>query len=151
DTHAGWFSPPVLLPILFLCYVTFCAIGPWFTLGRIGRLLHVLWHTSARKLSVALHSGCQVAANGTPTLRGALKDAFWDDPADVELLEEPALSWHLARPGLLLAALLMVGLTTTLGILVIQAVIGWLEYGHGSAIASSPLPANAGNPASFVS
>src|SRR5713226_2354880 len=43
DLGAGQFSPLVLVPILFLCYVTFCAIGPWFTFGRISRLLRVLW------------------------------------------------------------------------------------------------------------
>jgi hypothetical protein len=63
-------------------------------------------------------------------LRRALVDAFWDDPTDVELLEEPLLSWHLARPGLLLAALLMAVLTTTLGVLVIQSLANWVQFGH---------------------
>src|SRR6266516_4880443 len=39
DIGTGRFSPMVLIPVLFLCYVTFCAIGPWFTFGRISRLL----------------------------------------------------------------------------------------------------------------
>src|SRR5439155_22143356 len=43
DLSTGRFSPMVLIPVLFLCYVTFCAIGPWFTFGRISRLLRVLW------------------------------------------------------------------------------------------------------------
>ena len=41
----GPFSPIVLLPVLFLCYVTFCAIAPWFTLGRISRLWTALLRT----------------------------------------------------------------------------------------------------------
>src|SRR5436305_612798 len=43
DLGTGRFSPMVLIPVLFLCYVTFCAIGPWFTFGRMRRLLRVLW------------------------------------------------------------------------------------------------------------
>src|SRR5215471_14717345 len=35
DLDAGHFSPMVLIPVLFLCYVTFCAIVAWCTLGRI--------------------------------------------------------------------------------------------------------------------
>jgi len=37
----------------------------------------------------------------------------------------------LARPGLLLAALLMVGLTTTLGVLVAQSMFNWLTMVNG--------------------
>jgi signal transduction histidine kinase len=107
-------STLVLLPIFFLCYVTFCAIGPWFTPARVGRLLHVLWHIREK--------------NATP-LRQRLGDAFWDDPVQVDMLEEPALSWHLSRPGLLLAALLMVGLTTCLGILGVWSMVSWLQHG----------------------
>src|SRR6266700_680016 len=29
-----------------------------------------------------------------PRLRQALSESFWDDPTDVELLQEPILSWH---------------------------------------------------------
>src|SRR5205085_5475416 len=38
---AELFSPLILIPTLFLCYVTFCAIGPWFTFRRVVRLLRV--------------------------------------------------------------------------------------------------------------
>lgn len=115
----GLLSPMLLIPILFLAYVTFCAIGPWFTTGRISRLLTILWRSllSGRKTRHRF------------ALRREMMDAFWDDPVDVEMLEEPMLSWHLARPGLLLAALLMVGLTTTLGVLVVQSMINWFGYG----------------------
>ena len=44
DAGTGWLSPLLLIPILFLVYVTFCAIGPWFTTGRLSRLLKILWH-----------------------------------------------------------------------------------------------------------
>ncbi len=130
DIRSGVFSPPVLLSLLFLCYVTFCAIAPWFTIGRIGRLLGTLWGYLTRR------------AARTRGLRYALIDAFWDDPRDKELLEEPHLSWHLARPGLLLAALLMVLLTTTLGVLVVQSIINWLQ--HPYAPVAPQTPVNAG-------
>lgn len=107
----GLLSPIVWLPVLFLCYVTFCAIAPWLTLGRISRL----WSTLLR-------------VRGFLPLMQALADAFWDDPTDVEQLEEPALSWHLARPGLFLAALFMVGLTTTLAVISISSLVGWLRH-----------------------
>lgn len=106
-------SPLVLLPVLFLCYVTFCAIGPWFTPRRVGRLVRALWR---------LCTGRQRAA----VVRQRLADAFWDDQAS-ELLEEPILSWHLARPGLLVAALLMVALTTSLGVLGVWSMLNWLK------------------------
>jgi len=112
--HISILSPLVLLPIFFLCYVTFCAIGPWFTPTRIGRLLRVLWHMREKN---------EVA------LRHRLADAFWDDHVQVDMLEEPALSWHLSRPGLLVAALLMVGLTTCLGVLGVWSMISWLRHG----------------------
>lgn len=129
DIHNGMFSPPVLLSLLFLCYVTFCAIAPWFTLGRISRLLRVLWNYLTRR------------PLGMPTLRHALVEAFWDDPKDIEQLEEPHLSWHLARPWLLLAALLMVALTTSLAILVIQSIINWLQHPSITVSSASP-PSN---------
>ncbi len=131
DLGASVFSPVVLLPVLFLCYFTFCAIGPWFTLGRVTRLLRTLWYALTKR---------QV---GIPGLRRALVDAFWDDPTDVELLEEPLLSWHLARPGLLLAALLMAALTTTLGVLVIQSLANWVQLGHHLAAVEPSIPAGA--------
>src|SRR5207249_4006666 len=109
------FSAPVLLPFVFLFYVTFCAIGPWFTFSRLSRLLGVIGtHFVVHVLdkSALYRRG---KAEPVPTLRRALVAAFWDDLADAELLEEPILSWCLARPVLLLAALLMVGLTTGLG------------------------------------
>ena len=105
-------SPLVLLPILFLAYVTLCAIGPWFTPARVGRLLNVLWNARVKS---------------EQSLRQRFADAFWDDPVQVDLLEEPVLSWHLARPGLLVAALLMVGLTTCLGVLGVWSMVSWLE------------------------
>ncbi|GAC1422925.1 MAG: hypothetical protein NVS4B1_20120 [Ktedonobacteraceae bacterium] len=116
--HMGILSPPVLLPILFLCYVTLCAIGPWFTPTRVGRLLRVLWN--AREKS-------------EQRLSQRLADAFWDDHEQVDLLGEPLLSWHLARPGLLIAALLMVGLTTCLGILGVWSMVSWLQHGENVA------------------
>jgi hypothetical protein len=102
-THVSLLSLLVLLPVLFLCYVTFCAIGPWFTPTRVGRLLLVLWHVLLGR------------TRGATPLRKRLADAFWDDQIQVELLEEPVFSWYLARPGLLLAALLMVALMMGLG------------------------------------
>jgi len=145
DLGAGRFSPMVLIPVLFLCYVTFCAIGPWFTFGRISRLLHVIW---AYTLSVPerLKKSRTSTDNHpeAPSLQQALLDAFWDDPTDVELLEEPYLSWHLARPGLLLAALLMAALTTTLGILVVQSLVNWIQYGQRAAVSAIPQPLPSG-------
>ncbi|HEU5376366.1 MAG TPA: ATP-binding protein [Ktedonobacteraceae bacterium] len=134
-------SPPMLIPVLFLVYVTFCAIGPWFTSGRISRLCKILWR--------ALLPGRRAHTQGQRVSLGReLLEAFWDDPADVELLEEPQLSWHLARPGLLLAALLMVGLTTTLGVLVAQSMLNWLGYGaHPPELSSqTSLPSGASVP-----
>ena len=139
DPGTGRFSPLFLVPVLFLCYVTFCAIGPWFTFGRIGRLLRVL-RVAALGLPERLGKSRSSAVNQrqAPSLRQALLDAFWDDPTDVELLEEPYLSWHLARPGLLLAALLMAAVTTTFAILVIQSIVGWIQFGHSHIIAATP-------------
>ncbi len=139
DPGTGRFSPLFLVPVLFLCYVTFCAIGPWFTFGRISRLLRVL-RVAALSLPERLGKSRSSAVNQrqAPSLRQALLDAFWDDPTDVELLEEPYLSWHLARPGLLLAALLMAAVTTTFAILVIQSIVGWIQFGHSHIIAATP-------------
>jgi two-component sensor histidine kinase len=152
---AGLFSPLILIPTLFLCYVTFCAIGPWFTFKRVIRLLHVLWSAGTqfigfkqRAYVVAgdLREGADTSAMGNMRadtsamgamnwpLRRALVNAFWDDPTDVEHLQEPDLSWHLARPWLLLAALLMVGLTTTLGVLCIESMLDWLMRADTSAL-----------------
>lgn len=137
DTRAGLFSPPVFLPVLFLFYVTFCAIGPWFTLGRISRLWRAFWHTLIQRI----RTKPGVAA---PSLRGELSNAFWDDPTDAEMLKEPVLSWHLARPILFLAAILMVLLTTTLGILGIWSIADWFELQrHGSMPPLSTLPMTA--------
>ncbi len=122
DMGHGLYSPLVLIPILFLIYVTFCAIGPWFTTRRISRLLKILWRTLSGR-----------STGRRWLLHRELMDAFWDDPIDVELPNEPELSWYLARPGLLLAALLMVSLTTTLGVLFVRSMINWLGYG-------TPLP-----------
>src|SRR5438876_4129623 len=135
----GRFSPMVLIPVLFLCYVTFSAIGPWFTLGRISRLLRVVW-VYALRVPESLRKSYSTADHppDAPTFHQALLDAFWDDPTDVELLEEPYLSWHLARPGLLLAAILMAALTTTLGILVIQSIVNWVQYGQHYIVPSPP-------------
>ena len=129
--NIGTMWPLVLLPILFLCYVTFCAIGPWFTPARVGRLLRVLRHARVKSEN---------------SLRQRLADAFWDDPVQVDLLEEPVLSWHLARPGLLVAALLMVGLTTCLGVLGVWSMTNWLQHGENVSprisISTTTLPLN---------
>ena len=145
DLDTGRFSPMVLIPVLFLCYVTFCAIGPWFTFGRISRLLRVLW-IYALRVPESLRTSHSTADHQpeTPSLHRALLAAFWDDPTDVELLEEPYLSWHLARPGLLLAALLMAALTTTFGILVIQSIMNWIQYGQHTALSAMPQPLPSG-------
>jgi signal transduction histidine kinase len=116
DRGDGPFSLSVWLPILFLFYVTFCAIGPWFTPGRIVRVVRAIWGYIATPRPIE---------RPAPSLRRTLADAFWDDPTEVELLEEPVLSWHLARPGLFLSAMLMVGLTTSLGILGIWSLADW--------------------------
>ncbi len=124
-------SSPVLLPIAFLCYVTFCAISLWFTPSRVARLLRVLWHACTGRL------------HNTSLLK-ALGDAFWDDRVPLEALEEPHLSWNVARPGLLLAALLMVGLTTTLGVLGVWSMVGWLERpsAHVAPVPLTTIPLN---------
>ena len=139
DIGKDLLSPLLLIPILYLVYVTFCALGPWFTTGRISRLCLILGR--------AFLPGQKEKRAGP--LHRAMMDAFWDDPVDVEMLEEPVLSWHLARPGLLLAALLMVGLTTTLGGLVVQSMINWFGYGQRlpSALPSTVLPS--GSPVPF--
>src|SRR6266516_3628851 len=141
DIGTGRFSPMVLIPVLFLCYVTFCAIGPWFTFGRISRLMRVLW-VYALRVPESMRKSHSSADNQpeAPSFQQALLDAFWDDPTDIELLEEPYLSWHLARPGLLLAALLMAALTTTLGVLVIQSIVNWIQDGQHPVIPPSTIP-----------
>ncbi|MBA2681666.1 MAG: hypothetical protein H0U76_25135 [Ktedonobacteraceae bacterium] len=121
DLHIGFFSPLILLPILFLCYVTFCAIGPWFTPGRVGRLLSMLWtFVTTRQHWLSL--------------RRSLVEAFWDDQVDVDQLAEPILSWHLARPILLLAALLMVCLTVSLGVLGVWSMLNWLHLQRSDGV-----------------
>lgn len=122
-------SPLMLIPLLFLIYVTFCAIGPWFTFGRVSRLARLFWR-------IVWPRGPARAAVSGVSLRRRIAKAFWDDPIAVELLEEPQLSWRLARPGLLLAALLMVGLTTTLGVLVAQSILNW--FGYGARLPAAP-------------
>ncbi|MBV9711209.1 MAG: hypothetical protein JO011_09885, partial [Ktedonobacteraceae bacterium] len=124
NTDIQILSPLFLLPVLFLCYVTFCAIGIWFTPSRISRLSRVLWH------------GCTGQLKHTSFLK-SLADAFWDDRVAVDTLDEPEFSWHLSRPGLLLAALLMVSLTTILGILGVWSMVNWLKW-HPSAHFSPP-------------
>jgi signal transduction histidine kinase len=155
-THAGLLLSLVLLPLLFLAYVTFCAIGPWFTPGRVSRLLKVLWNACFGRLVVSElrrgesgdgrlggHVLDKSALYRSPaslsSLRFALEDAFWDDPADVELLEEPILSWHLARPGLLLAALLMAVLTTSLAVLAIRSLLDWLAIVQHHRLPTPPV------------
>src|SRR5579859_3418743 len=123
NLQTGVFSPLTLLPVLFLCYVTFCAIGPWFTPTRVGRLLRVLWYVSIHR---------KVEQNVPHPQR--FVEAFWDDKQDVKGLEEPVLSWHLAQPGLLVAALLMVGLTTSLGILGVWSMVRWLTMDRVTSV-----------------
>ena len=148
DTGAGLFSSTVILPVLFLFYVTFCAIGPWFTPMRMTRVMRALWtyiqmrwmpHKADKSAVGAINRPLQPvpvsarhdeetsAIHHPAALHRVLSEAFWDDPTNVELLEEPVLSWHLARPVLFLAAILMVALTTTLGILGIGSIIDWFE------------------------
>lgn len=115
EPHSTLFSPIIWLPAGFLFYVTVCAIGPWFTPDRIGRLLRALWQAGTGRLPLRHRA-----------LRAHLADVFWHDQTAINTLEEPALSWHLARPGLLVAALLMVTLTAGLAILGIWAVVRWL-------------------------
>ncbi|HLZ81157.1 MAG TPA: hypothetical protein VKP04_05960, partial [Ktedonobacteraceae bacterium] len=134
DTNGGLFSPTVLLPLLFLLYVTFCAIGPWFTLGRTHRVIRAFRSYLKQRREQRVHAPVnEMNVENTLNLRKMLSGAFWDDPTDVEQLQEPILSWHLARPGLFLAAILMVGLTTILGIVGIWSIADWFELQrHGS-------------------
>ncbi len=110
-------SPLIVLPILFLCYVAFCAIGPWFTLGRMEKALRALWLLCTRGTARRL-------------LQHSPADPFWDTQTNSEPLDEPIFSWNLARPTLLLAALLMVGLTTSLGIMGVWSIVNWLKVGE---------------------
>jgi signal transduction histidine kinase len=116
----------LVLPMLFLCYLAFCAIGPWFTSGRIGHLSKVLWLLCQGRLEKR-------------SLRQRLADAFWDGRRSGALLNEPGLSWHLARPILLFAALLMVGLVVCLGSLSVRSMLHGLRL-HGSVAGSSLHP-----------
>ena len=137
STHTvSLFSPPVLLPVLFLCYVTFCAIGPWFTPGRVLRLIHVLLRLLFRgdTMTTAGARGMHLS------LRKRLSDAFWDDKVPADQLAEPVLSWHLARPGLLLAALLMVALTAFLGGLGVWSMMHWFASGGYRNVQGANLP-----------
>src|SRR5713226_7628903 len=140
DKAAGLFSPVVFLPVLFLFYVAFCAIGPWFTPGRVHRVMQALVNFMIKRSGhshMKVHDDKLGALHEAPTLYRTLSNAFWDDPTDVELLQEPILSWHLARPGLFFAAILMVGLTITLGILGIWSIADWFVLQQHP---SSPLP-----------
>jgi len=130
NRNVSLLSPLITLPILFLVYVAFCAIGPWFTPHKVLRVLRVLLHV--------LFGG-----KSSTSLRRDLNDAFWNDQRRVELLEEPILSWHLARPGLLLAALLMVCLTAILGTLGIWSMVNWLKLRTGApgTISAEPFTA----------
>jgi signal transduction histidine kinase len=110
----GLYSPTMWLPVLFLFYITFCAIGPWFTPARVARLLVALWQFGILRAH-------------TLSVRRTLVDAFWQDQMKAEQLDEPMLSWHLARPILLLAALLMVCLMGSLGLSGIWAMFNWLK------------------------
>src|SRR5438105_8469197 len=139
DTSAGLFSSTVILPVLFLFYVAFCAIGPWFTPMRMSRVMRALWTYIAKRnvqfIAPSVEHDEKDTIPQAPLLHRVLSNAFWDDPTDVELLEEPVLSWHLARPVLFLAAILMVALTTTLGILGIGSIIDWFELQQHQHIA----------------
>jgi signal transduction histidine kinase len=117
--------PLILLPILFLCYLTFCAIGPWFTPSKLARLCAVLWHSL-----FGPRESCPLGQR--------IAQAYWDDKVSAELLDEQVLSWSLARPGLLVAALLMVALTTSLGILGVSSMLHWLALGPRSQPVSLP-------------
>ncbi len=128
---------PALL-ILFLFYVTFCATGPWFTPARVIRLVRTCWLEMGKKLRRQVNGHNHGDEIHDPTMRQALVKAFWDDPTKVELLEEPQLSWHLARPGLLLAAILMAALTTLLGVLGIWSLTHWVEV-RQRVVAALPL------------
>jgi signal transduction histidine kinase len=55
-----------------------------------------------------------------------------------EQLDEPMLSWHLARPILLVAALLMVCLIGSFGLLGVWAIVNWLRIEGSGRIAVLP-------------
>jgi two-component sensor histidine kinase len=146
NANVSLFSPVIWLPVLFLLYVTFCAIGPWFTPIRMRRLILVLWSAvsgQARRTGQAGQAQGTVSTatshRQTRSLRHRLVDAFWTDQVNIEELAEPKLSWHQARPGLLLAALLMVGLTLGLATLGAWAVLHWLTLYQGPALSPSKL------------
>lgn len=122
-------SGPVLLPILFLFYVTLCAIGPWFTPARIGRSARALWREMNNKSRRGI-TGKQARSgqNGQPPLHRVLSQAFWDDVSDTQMLGEPQISWQLARPVLFLAALVMVLLTVVLAFIGISSLTNWFAF-----------------------
>src|SRR5579864_5254075 len=83
DANVSWFSPVIWLPVLFLFYVTFCAIGPWFTPSRIGRLWDVLWSNVTGQ---ARGTALTMSRQQERSLRHRLVDAFWTDHVGVEEL-----------------------------------------------------------------
>src|SRR5205814_2886930 len=60
--------------------------------GAINRPLQALPDAGAKYIGP--HDGETSAIHHPRTLHRVLSDAFWDDPTNVELLEEPDLSWH---------------------------------------------------------
>lgn len=140
ETNAGFFSVPVLLPILFLFYVAVCAIGPWFTPGKIGRFMAALW----RELNNRRQHGATQWRNEAAPLGQVLSQAFWDDAPGTRMLAEPQLTWQLARPVLFLAANVMVLLTVALAVLGAWSLTDWFEF-HRSvhvAVSLSSIPPN---------
>jgi two-component sensor histidine kinase len=173
DTKTGMSLAPAV-PLLFLFYVAFCAVGPWITFGRVFRLIRTFFQEIRLPSRVAARfiapdgagwgkppkrqrEGRAMASTaptlspgglpanivgrgdachrpGKPTIAGkhhlrhALSNAFWDDPTEIQSLEEPHLSWHMARPGLFVAAILMAVLTTILGVLGIWSLSDWFEF-----------------------
>src|SRR5207244_13326350 len=115
------------------CYVTCCAIWAWFTRGRVKRVVSPLGGFIGRRVKQYMQgpekaAGSEIGGDkNIPGLGQVLSAAFWDDPTDVELLQEPVLSWHLARPGLFLVAFLVDVLTTILGILGVCVLVCWFE------------------------
>ncbi|HLZ55955.1 MAG TPA: ATP-binding protein [Ktedonosporobacter sp.] len=146
EKHASVLTPLILIATLFICYVMFCAIGPWFTPDRVGRLLRVLWHALLPSFG-----GRGKRGNKPSSLRHKLAAAFWNDQAKVEQLEEPNLSWHMARPGLLLAALLMVVLIMGFGVLGVWSILKWLKIDHAGATDTINRPLQSTAPATLTS
>ncbi|MGB8344483.1 MAG: ATP-binding protein [Ktedonobacteraceae bacterium] len=125
----GVLSGPVLLPVLFLFYVALCAIGPWFTPGRVGRFARALWREMSGKLRRG-QNGEQGKSNQNtqPPLYQVLSQAFWDDVSDTQMLREPQISWQLARPVLFLAANVMVLLTVVLAFISVSSLTNWFAF-----------------------